>query len=159
MAAENLMEIYDEVEKPSIIYEVGVKDAGRFVGTMLECFIDKGTLYISSYDFGQWAGRLEAFRSPDKVRTQNLFVPPSILENGYRLTREFVSVFINDCLKNMDAANTLNQFVIFDKGRALLECYGNFELVHVNTKMPKGIVDKMAGDGIIGSWEKVKRQR
>lgn len=152
MAQENEKDLYDEVETPPVTYEVGVKDVSRFIEAMLKFFIGKGTLYIASYDFGQCANRLEGFRSAVKVRTKTLFVPPAILENGYAITGEFVTFFLNDCLKNIDAAQTLNQFMIFDKGVPLLQCYSNFEVVYVNTKVPQRIIDTLATNDIITSW-------
>jgi hypothetical protein len=154
MAQGNEINLYDEVETPPVTYEVGVKDVNRFIEAMLNYFIGKGTLYIASYDFGQWANRLEGFRSADKVRTKTLFVPAAILENGYTITGEFVAAFLNGCLKNIDATKTLNQFVIFDKGSPLLQCYGNFEVVYVNTKVPQRIIDALAKNEIITSWGK-----
>jgi hypothetical protein len=152
MAQENEKDLYDEVETPPVTYEVGVKDVNRFIEAILKFFTDKGTLYISSYDFGQCANRLEGFRSAVKVRTKTLFVPPAILENGYTINGEFIAVFLNDCLKNIDATQTLNQFMIFDKGTPLLQCCSNFEVVYVNTEVPQRIINALAKNDIITSW-------
>jgi len=154
MGPENEQDIFEEVEEPSINNEVGVKDAAKFIEAMLDFFRNKGTLYISSYDFGDWPNRLAHFKSASRVRTKPLFMPPSILENGYNLTDEFINVFVNECLKNIDAQNTLNQFVIYEKGSPLLQCYGNFEIVLVNAKVPKRIINTLAQNNVITFWGK-----
>lgn len=143
---------YDEIEAP-VAAKVGVIDAGKFILTMLRFFNGKGTLYISSYDFGYWAGQLSIFRSPDKVKLNTSLPDPAFLENGFSITDEFIYVFSIDCLKNIDVKNTFNQLLIYESGRPLLQCCGNFDDVYLNADIPQDIIDKLFEEKSISSWE------
>ncbi len=83
---------YDEVETLPVA-QVGVRDIGKFIRSMLDLFRNNGTLYISSYDFGYWADRLACFKSQEKVKLVTSLPDPAFLENGYSLTDEFIYVF------------------------------------------------------------------
>ena len=58
---------YDEKESRPLA-RFGVRDVGRFISAILRVFVNKGTLYISSYDFGYWADRLTCFKSDERVK-------------------------------------------------------------------------------------------
>ena len=62
MELETVKDYYDEIEG-AISCEVKVNDIPRFIESMLRFFSGKGTLYISSYDFGYRANSLAGFRS------------------------------------------------------------------------------------------------
>jgi hypothetical protein len=143
---------YDEIDSPAINDAVVVKDVGRFIEAMLRYFTGKGTLYISSYDFGYWAGTLAGFRSGEKIRLKTSLPDPAFLENGYSITDEFIYVFSIDCLKNIDPRSTFNQFLIYDKGAPLVQCCSNFDDVFVNTAMPRSFIMSLIEDGVVESW-------
>jgi len=152
MGSENGKEYYEEAVA-SISHEVGVNDVGKFIEAMLRLFAGKGTLYVSSYDFDYWAGRLSGFRSGEKVKLNTSLPDAAFLQNGFTITEDFISTFSNNCLKNVDARNMFNQFLIFQKGRPLLQCCCNFEDVYVNAKVPPSIVKAMTDNNTITSWK------
>ncbi len=144
--------LYDEQEA-SISHEVGVNDVGKFIEAMLRFFAGKGTLYISSYDFGHWAESLASFRSGEKVKLKTSLPDPAFLENGFTITDDLIYVLSVDCLKNIDARSMFNQFLIYQKGYPLLECCSNFENVYVNVKVPQRIIKELVETNVITSWE------
>jgi len=152
MEVETGKDFYEEVEV-SPLAQVGVQDACRFIEAMLDLFRNNGTLYVSSYDFGYWAGTLASFRSGEKVKLKTSLPDPAFLENGYSLTDDFIYVFSIECLKNVDPRSMFNQFLIYQKGSPVLECCSNFEEVCVNVKVPQRIIDTLIKDGVITFWE------
>jgi hypothetical protein len=144
--------LYDEQEAP-ISHEVEVNDVGKFIEAMLRFFTGKGTLYISSYDFGYWADSLANFRSDEKVRLKTSLPEPAFLDNGFTITDDFIYVFLINCLKNIDARSIFNQFLIYQKGGPLLECCGNFENVYVNANVPQRIIKDLIGANVVKSWK------
>ena len=153
MPTENEKDLYEEVET-KINDEVGVNDIGRFIEAMLRLFSGKGTLYISSYDFGYWADRLSSFRSAERVKLKTSLPEGAFLQNGFTITDEFIYVFLTECVKNIDARMVFNQFLIYQKGSPLLQCCGNFEDVFVNAKVPQSLVKTLTENNIITSWKK-----
>ena len=153
MELETGKDYYDEIES-AISYEVGVNDVPGFIEAMLRSFSGKGTLYISSYDFGYWANSLAGFRSDEKVKLKTSLPDAAFLENGFAITDEFIYVFLIDCLKNIDTRTMFNQFLIYRKGSPLLQCCGNFENVYVNTEIPEGTIKALKEKNIVTSWEK-----
>jgi hypothetical protein len=143
------MKVYDETDVKSSC-EVKVKDAGKFIEEMLGLFVNRGTLYISSYDFGYWANELSAFRSNDAVKLETSLPDPAYLSNGFAITEDFVYVFKMNCLKNIDPRSMFNQFLIYDKGAPLLQCACNFEDVYLNVELPQEVMVKLREDGSIG---------
>ena len=130
MRSEEGKGYYDEVEVKTGDQLV-VKDVNRFIEEMLRFFSGKGTLYISSYDFGYWAGVLAGFRSGERVKLKTSLPDPAFLENGFAITDDFIYVFRVECLNNIDARNMFNQFLIFQKGAPLLQCCSNFDDVRI----------------------------
>ena len=153
MPTEKGQDFYEEVD-PKISYEVGVNDAVKFIEAMMRLFSGKGTLYISSYDFGYWADRLSGFRSADRVKLKTSWQSGAFLENGFTITDEFIYVFLIECVKNIDARRVFNQFLIYQKGSPLLQCCGNFEDVFVNAKVPQSLVKTMTENNAITYWKK-----
>ena len=139
---------YDEKESRPLA-RFGVRDVGRFISAILRVFVNKGTLYISSYDFGYWADRLTCFKSDERVKLATSLPDPAFLENGFTITDEFIYVFSIDCLANIDARSTFNQFLIYDKGTLLLQACCNFEEVFLNAKLPRPVIDMMVKNDII----------
>lgn len=135
------------------VAQVTVRDAGRFVEAMLRYFSGKGTLYVSSYDFGYWAGVLSAFRSGDRVKLITSLPDPAYLDGGFTISDDFIYCISIDCLKSMDARSMFNQFLIYDKGQPLLQCSGNFDDVYVNVKVPQKVIKALTDGGIVASWE------
>lgn len=152
MAMENGKDFYEELDA-KISHETVVDDVTKFIESMLRFFSSKGTLYISSYDFGYWADRLSGFRSADRVKLKTSWQSGAFLENGFTITGEFIYVFMIECVKNIDARRVFNQFLIYDKGSPLLQCCGNFEDVFVNAKVPKSLVKTMTENNAIKSWQ------
>jgi len=152
MQSDTGQDYYEEVEVPRLA-RVGVQDAGRFIRAMLDLFRNDGTLYVSSYDFGSWADRLACFRSGERVKLKTSLPDPAFLENGYSLTDEFIYVFLIECLNSINPRNMFNQFLIYRKGRAVLECSGNFEDVYVNVRVPQRIIKALARDNVISLWK------
>lgn len=152
MAAGTAVNYYEEVEE-SPVARVTVRDAGRFIAAMLRYFAGKGTLYVSSYDFGYWADTLACFRTGERVKLNTSLPDAAFLENGFGITDEFIYVFSVDCLKNIDPRSMFNQFLIYDKGRPLLQCCCNFDDVYVNVNVPKRVTQALVDDGIVASWE------
>ncbi|MCM8791273.1 MAG: hypothetical protein NC938_06220 [Candidatus Omnitrophica bacterium] len=144
---------YEEAEVAPVA-RVGVQDARAFIKAMLDLFRNNGTLYISSYDFGYWAGELSHFRSAERVKLNTSLPDAAFLENGYSLTDDFIYVFSVECLNSVDPKSMFNQFLIYQKGTPVLQCCCNFEEVYVNTKLPKTVIDKLMRSGVIASWEK-----
>lgn len=142
------MKVYDETPVGASV-EVKVKDAGKFAEAMLSLFIDRGTLYISSYDFGHWANELSSFRSNDAVKLETSLPEPAYLSNGYAISEDFAYVFRMNCLKNIDPRSMFNQFLIYDKGTPLLQCACNFEDTYLNVEMSQEDLDKLRSDGAI----------
>ena len=151
MGQENF---YEDIEMPPIIYEVGVKEANKFIETMLNFFMNKGVLYINSWDLVKHKDRLEKFKSDARV-TQKGFLFPSFLKEGYNLNKEFVDIFNTEFLKNIDAKKAILSFEIYQKGYPLVQCYDYFEDVFVNVAMPQHIIDGMLQNKIVSSWEEV----
>jgi hypothetical protein len=141
--------VYDETDVETSI-EIKVKDPGKFIEAMLGLFADKGTLYISSYDFGYWANELSSFRSNDAVKLETSLPEPAYLSDGYIISEDFAYVFRVNCLKNIDPRSMFNQFLIYDKGTPLLQCACNFEDVYLNVELPQEKIDKLRADGAIG---------
>jgi hypothetical protein len=152
MELETGKDYYEELES-AVSYEVKVNDAGRFIEAMLRFFSGKGTLYISSYDFGYWANSLAGFRSGEKVKLKTALPDGAFLQGGFAVTDEFIYVFLIDCLKNIDARTIFNQFLIYQKGMPLLQCCGNFEDVYVNAEVPQSAIKSLKEKNIIASWE------
>ena len=156
MGPENGNSYYEEVEVTPVA-RVIVRDVNRFIEVMLRYFTGKGTLYVSSYDFGYWLDRLSCFSSGERVKLKTSLPDPAFLANGLGITDEFIYVFSIDCLKNIDAKSMFNQFLIYEKGRPLLQCCGNFEDVYVNVKIPQRIIKTLTEDKTVDSWEKAPR--
>lgn len=152
MSAGSADNYYEEAEE-SPVARIAVRDAGRFIEAMLRYFAGKATLYVSSYDFGYWAERLACFRTGERVKLKTSLPDPAFLENGFGITDEFIYVFSIDCLKNIDPRSMFNQFLIYDKGRPLLQCCSNFDDVYVNIKMPQRAIKTLTDNEIISSWE------
>lgn len=142
---------YEEIEG-AVSYEVRVNDVAGFIEAMMRFFSGKGTLYISSYDFGYWANSLAGFRSGEKIKLKTALPDAAFLENGFAIIDEFIYVFLIDCLKNVDARTMFNQFLIYQKGTPLLQCSGNFEDVYVNAKVPQNIINSLKENNIVASW-------
>jgi hypothetical protein len=143
---------YEEIDVPTVA-QVGVQDTGRFIKAMLDLFRNKGTLYVSSYDFGYWADQLASFRSGERVKLNTSLPDAAFLENGYGLTDEFIYVFSVECLNNIDPRNMFNQFLIYQKGTPVLQCSGNFDDVYVNVKVPQSIIKALIKDNVVTTWE------
>lgn len=143
---------YEEIEA-SKQFQVGVNDVSRFVKAMLNLFRHRGTLYISSYDFGYWADKLASFKSGEKIKLITSLPDPMFLEGGYSLTDEFIYVFSIECLSNIDPKSMFNQFLIYQRGSPVLQCSGNFDDVYVNFKVPERIIKNLTRDNIISSWK------
>lgn len=143
------MKVYEETDVATSC-EIKVKDVSKFIEAMLGLFADRGTLYISSYDFGYWANELSAFRSNDAIKLETSLPEPAYLSNGYTISEDFVYVFKVNCLKNIDPRSMFNQFLIYDKGTPLLQCACNFEDVYLNVELPKEVMEKLHEDGAIG---------
>lgn len=158
MADGHAQGYYDEKESRPVA-RIGVQDAGRFVSAILRLFVNKGTLYVSSYDFGYWADRLACFRSEERVKLATTLPDPAFLENGFTITDEFIYVLSIDCLASIDVRSTFNQFLIYDKGRPLLQACANFEEVYLNVKLPPATVKTLLANGVIASWERVDERR
>jgi hypothetical protein len=143
---------YDELDAV-VCREVGVNDPAGLIEALLKFFAGKGTLYISSYDFGYWADRLSRFRSGDRVKINTTLPDPAFLENGFAITDEFVNVFLSECLRNIDPRSMFNQFLIYEKGRPLVQCCCNFEDVYVNTNVPQSIIKALLEKNIVSFWK------
>ncbi len=154
MGIENEAKLYEEVDTLPVTQEVGVKDVNKFIEAMLRFFTDKGTLYVSSYDFGYWADRLSCFRSPDRVRLKTSWASGAFLENGFAITDEFNYVFLTECVRNIDARRTFNQFLVYREGQPLLQCCSNFDDVFVNTKVPQSVIKPLVENGVVAFWNK-----
>ena len=154
MERDNATNLYDEVDTLPVTQEVGVKDVNKFIEAMLRFFVDKGTLYISSYDFGYWSDRLSGFRSADRVKLKTSLPSGAFLENGFTITDEFIYVFLTECVKNIDTRRVFNQFLVYQKGCPVLQCCSNFEDVFVNTKVPQRVISTLAENDIITFWNK-----
>ena len=154
MGQDNATNLYEEVDTLPVTHEVGVKDVNKFIDAILRFFVDKGTLYISSYDFGYWADRLSCFRSPDRVKLKTSWASGAFLENGLTITDEFIYVFLTECVRNIDAKRTFNQFLVYREGQPLLQCCSNFDDVFVNTKVPQSVIKAMTQNDIITFWNK-----
>jgi hypothetical protein len=152
MGTENMQGLYEEVDA-AVSHEVGVNDPARFIEAMLGLFAGKGTLYVSSYDFGYWADKLSRFRSSDRVKIKTTLPDPAFLENGFAITDDFINVFLSECLKNIDPRSMFNQFLIYQKGSPLVQCCCNFEDVYVNARVPQSVIKTLTENNVITSWQ------